>query len=92
MKELSVSYKTNQKRVLDFFTSGGKDVSEFLVVIGTYLIGKERLAIGIAEALGSKIYCPPEKWATMQLYEWDNLDRLVDTDRSFSGLWIINFN
>ena len=32
-----------------------------LVVIGTYSIGKERICLGIAKALGSKIYAPPAK-------------------------------
>lgn len=32
-----------------------------LVVIGTYSIGKERICLGIAKALDSKIYAPPSK-------------------------------
>jgi len=32
-----------------------------LVVIGTYSIGKERICLGIAKALDSKIYAPPGK-------------------------------
>ena len=32
-----------------------------LVVIGTYSIGKERICLGIAKALNSKIYAPPGK-------------------------------
>ena len=32
-----------------------------LVVIGTYSIGKERICVGIARALNSKIYAPPAK-------------------------------
>lgn len=32
-----------------------------LVVVGTYSIGKERICLGIARALGSKIYAPPGK-------------------------------
>ncbi|OAL20243.1 hypothetical protein AYO20_11515 [Fonsecaea nubica] len=32
-----------------------------LVVIGTYSIGKERICLGIAKALNSKIYAPPSK-------------------------------
>jgi DNA cross-link repair 1A protein len=32
-----------------------------LVVVGTYSIGKERMCLGIAKALNSKIYAPPAK-------------------------------
>lgn len=32
-----------------------------LVIVGTYSIGKERICLGIAKALGSKIYAPPHK-------------------------------
>ncbi len=32
-----------------------------LVIIGTYSIGKERICLGVARALNSKIYAPPNK-------------------------------
>ena len=32
-----------------------------LVIVGTYSIGKERICLGIARALNSKIYAPPAK-------------------------------
>ena len=32
-----------------------------LVVVGTYSIGKERICLGVAKALNSKIYAPPNK-------------------------------
>jgi DNA cross-link repair 1A protein len=35
--------------------------SRLLVVIGTYSIGKERICIGVAKALHTKIYAPPSK-------------------------------
>ena len=38
-----------------------KPRGRLLVVIGTYSIGKERICLGIAKALNSKIYCPPNK-------------------------------
>ena len=38
-----------------------------LVVVGTYSIGKERICIGIAKALHSKIYCPPGKMRMMRI-------------------------
>ncbi|GAB7342570.1 hypothetical protein MBLNU457_g0747t1 [Dothideomycetes sp. NU457] len=38
-----------------------KTRGRLLVVVGTYSIGKERICLGIAHALKSKIYCPPGK-------------------------------
>ena len=38
-----------------------KSRGRLLVVIGTYSIGKERICLGIAKALGSKIFAPPSK-------------------------------
>ena len=32
-----------------------------LVIVGTYSIGKERICLGVAKALDSKIYAPPNK-------------------------------
>jgi len=38
-----------------------KHRGRLLVVVGTYSIGKERICLGIARALHSKIYAPPAK-------------------------------
>ncbi|KAF1952766.1 DNA cross-link repair protein pso2/snm1, partial [Byssothecium circinans] len=38
-----------------------KPRGKLLVIVGTYSIGKERICIGIAHALNSKIYAPPAK-------------------------------
>lgn len=39
----------------------GKNRGRLLVVVGTYSIGKERICLGIARALDSKIFAPPGK-------------------------------
>lgn len=39
----------------------GKARGRLLVIVGTYSIGKERICLGIARALDSKIYAPPHK-------------------------------
>jgi DNA cross-link repair 1A protein len=38
-----------------------KAKGRLLVVVGTYSIGKERIVMGIAKALGTKIYAPMAK-------------------------------
>ncbi|KAL8783189.1 MAG: hypothetical protein Q9213_004818 [Squamulea squamosa] len=39
----------------------GKRRGRLLVVVGTYSIGKERICLGVAKALNSKIYATPNK-------------------------------
>ncbi|KAJ5765815.1 DNA cross-link repair protein pso2/snm1 [Penicillium odoratum] len=57
-------------------TSGGR----LLVVIGTYSIGKERICIGIARALGSKIFATPAKQRICACLEDPELSALLTTD------------
>lgn len=38
-----------------------KGRGRLLVIVGTYSIGKERICLGVAKALNSKIYAPPNK-------------------------------
>ena len=48
-----------------------------LVVIGTYSIGKERICLGIAKALGSKIFAPPAKMRICKCLEDAELNSLL---------------
>ena len=41
--------------------NGRKSRGRLLVIVGTYSIGKERICLGVAKALNSKIYAPPNK-------------------------------
>ena len=41
--------------------SGQNSRGRLLVIVGTYSIGKERICLGVARALNSKIYAPPNK-------------------------------
>ncbi|MCJ1413286.1 hypothetical protein MMC19_007391 [Ptychographa xylographoides] len=41
--------------------AGTKARGRLLVIVGTYSIGKERICLGVARALNSKIYAPPNK-------------------------------
>ncbi|KAF2465013.1 DRMBL-domain-containing protein [Lindgomyces ingoldianus] len=51
-----------------------------LVVVGTYSIGKERICVGIAKALNSKIYAPPNKQKICRALEDPELNALLTTD------------
>ncbi|KAK3675586.1 DNA cross-link repair protein PSO2/SNM1 [Recurvomyces mirabilis] len=67
-----------------FTTSTTPDTSKgrgrLLVVVGTYSIGKERICLGIAHALGSKIFAPPSKMRIVSALEDPELDALMTTD------------
>lgn len=51
-----------------------------LVVIGTYSIGKERICLGIARALGSKIFAIPQKQRVCACLEDPELSALLTSD------------
>lgn len=50
---------------------------KLLVVCGTYSIGKERICLGIARALGSKIFAPPAKMRICRALEDAELNALL---------------
>ncbi|KAK5092789.1 DNA cross-link repair protein PSO2/SNM1 [Exophiala xenobiotica] len=57
-----------------------KSRGRLLVVIGTYSIGKERMCLGIARALNSKIYAPPPKMRICKALEDDELDSFLTSN------------
>ena len=50
-----------------------------VVVSGTYTIGKERVFLALAEALGSKICVTKEKEAILGCLQWSELQSLLTT-------------
>ncbi|KAF2161801.1 hypothetical protein M409DRAFT_69599 [Zasmidium cellare ATCC 36951] len=52
-----------------------KGRGRLLVVVGTYSIGKERICLGIAKALNSKIYAPTSKQRIVAALEDPELDK-----------------
>ncbi|EME49803.1 hypothetical protein DOTSEDRAFT_40954 [Dothistroma septosporum NZE10] len=57
-----------------------KTRGRLLVVVGTYSIGKERIALGIAKALRSKIYAPASKQRIVAALEDPELDARMTND------------
>lgn len=55
----------------------GKSNGRLLVVCETYSIGKERICLGIARALGSKIWAPPAKRRICAALEDEELSSLM---------------
>jgi DNA cross-link repair 1A protein len=90
IKDKCSVHKSKQQRVIDFFKSNKEEkINEFLVVIGTYSIGKERLALGIANALNTNIFCTEEKFNVLKLYEWDELTAKLRTDDKDCGVHLL---
>lgn len=52
----------------------------YLIAIGTYTIGKERIAIEVAKRIGSKLYADVGKRRVLQTFGWKELDDLLTSD------------
>ncbi|KAJ5999688.1 DNA repair metallo-beta-lactamase [Penicillium waksmanii] len=74
-----LSSVTTSDRKQDQVSTGGRG-GRLLVVVGTYSIGKERICIGIAKALGSKIFATPPKQAICACLEDPELSDLLTSD------------
>lgn len=61
-------------------TATAKKRGRLLVVVGTYSIGKERICLGIARALNSKIYAPPGKQRICAALEDPELNSRLTTN------------
>lgn len=57
-----------------------KNRGQLLVIVGTYSIGKERICLGIAKALNSKIYAPPGKQRICAALEDPELNARLTSD------------
>ncbi|KAI5304838.1 hypothetical protein KEM55_009248 [Ascosphaera atra] len=60
--------------------AGNANGSRLLVVMGTYSIGKERICLGIARALNSKIYASDYKKRLIQCLEDEDLISRLTSD------------
>ncbi|KAL8695559.1 MAG: hypothetical protein Q9224_003355 [Gallowayella concinna] len=58
----------------------GKRRGRLLVIVGTYSIGKERICLGVAKALNSKIYATPNKQKICAALEDPELMALLTND------------
>jgi DNA cross-link repair 1A protein len=58
-------------------TKTPKDKGRLLILVGTYSIGKERIAVGIARALNSKIFAPATKLSILRQLEDPALSALL---------------
>lgn len=68
------------------------EISEYnpLVLVGTYTIGKERLAVHIAERLETKIFTQDRKRDTLAAIGDEKLDSLLGTNGFECGVHLVN--
>lgn len=67
----------NVKMKIEEESSNKKARGRLLVIVGTYSIGKERICLGVAKALNSKIYAPPNKQKIVAALEDPELSALM---------------
>ncbi|RHZ80354.1 hypothetical protein Glove_137g61 [Diversispora epigaea] len=66
--------------------------SKILVVVGTYLIGKEKLYLGIAKALHSKIYVLDSKRKILLCQENSEMEPLLTNNPHEASVHIVSIN
>ncbi|KAK2748761.1 hypothetical protein FQN57_000342 [Myotisia sp. PD_48] len=80
IKIKSLSPRMDEQRSIENVSRGlnSKETCDrLLIVIGTYSIGKERICIGIAQALKSKIYASAKKQRILRSLEDEELSGLL---------------
>ncbi|RKP24241.1 beta-lactamase-like protein [Syncephalis pseudoplumigaleata] len=73
-------------------TTSSAASSRVLFVVGTYLIGKERVFQAIANAIGSKIYVTEEKQRILACLEDERLASLITTEPSKANVHVVSMN
>lgn len=83
-KDSEPAIKEEPSSDMSIMTNGklgsAKARGRLLVVVGTYSIGKERVCLGIARALNSKIYAPPGKQRICAALEDPELNARLTTN------------
>jgi DNA cross-link repair 1A protein len=80
MHDIKIEKNPHQSQQILSSAHEKKSRGRLLVVVGTYSIGKERICVGIANALNSKIYAPPSKQRIVAALEDPELDALMTSD------------
>ena len=63
-----------------------------LILVGSYLVGKERMFLGIAEALDCKICVNKGKLSLLECYDWPQLKDRLSTDSRTSRLHVVKMS
>ncbi|AOA64345.1 DNA break repair nuclease [Komagataella phaffii CBS 7435] len=79
-----------QQRITDFFTFRKRSKTlKPLICVGTYTIGKERIAIDIAKRLKTKLYAQSSKREILNTFHWEELDTLLTSTPTEANVHLI---
>jgi hypothetical protein len=83
-KALTSSFGLKQSSLFDHFSAPSKSINYLnkkkLIIVGTYLIGKERIFLSIANALNSKVYVSSEKLNLLKCFDSSNIESILTRD------------
>ena len=81
-QKLSIIGKENAPTLLEKWVTRFRSRKPLrtLIVTGSYMIGKEKVAMAIANALQQKIYVKPRKRRILQCLEWTELSQMLTDD------------
>nr|XP_039258170.1 DNA cross-link repair 1A protein-like [Styela clava] len=77
------------KTAVSIATTEIKECPKTLFVVGTYLIGKERIFAAVANAIGSQAFVAQDKFRTIQCLQDDTLSKLVTRDATEANVHVI---
>lgn len=64
-----------------------------LFVFGAYTIGKERIFMAAAAALGKKVHVDKTRWKSMLCYNWSLEEQaMLTTDPAASNIWVVSLH
>ncbi|ORX97188.1 DRMBL-domain-containing protein [Basidiobolus meristosporus CBS 931.73] len=75
--------------VSDLMRKRFRENPKVLIAVGTYLIGKERIVLGIANAIEKKIFGDARKRGTLSRLEWPELQGLLTTEPACTNVHIV---
>ena len=61
-----------------------------LVFVGAYTIGKERVWLAVAEALGARVWVEPARLRVLKCLEWPRIDALLTKDRAAARVHVVS--
>ena len=73
----------------DIVGTNVQECPETLILVGTYMIGKERVFLSIAESLNCKIFVDPTKRKILEYLQDQTLSSLLTTDSQESNLHVV---